>query len=74
MSYEEFLGLPITQITQFAQIIKFKRENDIPFSEDELVMQEHFIRYTENLKLQEDKARLEYCYSLNPPPKKDKYK
>lgn len=72
MSYEEFLGLPITQITQFAQVIKFKRENDIPFSEDELVMQEHFIKYTENLKLQEDRARLEYFYSLKPYQKKNK--
>jgi hypothetical protein len=64
MSYEEFLDLPVNYITQFAQNIRYKRENNIPFSEEDLELQEHFIRYTEDLKLQEEKARLEYFYSL----------
>jgi hypothetical protein len=65
MSYEEFLDLPVNHITQFAQNIKYKRENNIPFTEEELELQEHFITYTDGLKLQEDKARLEYYYSLD---------
>ena len=65
MSYEEFLDLPVNYITQFAQNIRYKRENNIPFSEEDLELQEHFIRYTEDLKLQEEKARLEYFYSLD---------
>lgn len=65
MSYEEFLDLPVDYITQFAQNIKFKRENDIPFTEEDLLLQKHFIRYTQELKLQEEKARLEYFYSLD---------
>lgn len=66
MSYEDFLDLPVNYITQFAQNIKYKRENDIPFSDEDLELQEHFIRYTQELKLQEEKARLEYFYSLAP--------
>lgn len=65
MSYEEFLDLPVEYITQFAQNIRFKRENDIPFNDDDLILQKHFIRYTQELKLQEEKARLEYFYSLD---------
>jgi hypothetical protein len=65
MSYEEFLDLPVNYITQYAQNIRYKRENNIPFTEDELQLQEHFIRYTNDLKLQEDKARLEYMFSLD---------
>jgi len=64
MSYEEFLELPVTFITQLAQNIRFKRENDIPFSNEELDLVNHFVRYTDGLKLQEDIARLEYFYSL----------
>lgn len=65
MSYEEFLDLPVNYITQFAQNIKYKRENNIPFSEDDIQLQEYFMRYTEELKLQEEKARLEYMFSLD---------
>lgn len=65
MSYEEFLDLPVNYITQFAQNIRYKRENNIPFTEEDIELQEHFIRYTEDLKLQEEKARLEYFYSLD---------
>ena len=65
MSYEEFLDLPVNYITQLAQNIRYKRENNIPFTEEELELQEHFITYTEGLKLQEDKARLEYMWSLD---------
>ena len=64
MSYEEFLNLPVNHITQFAQNIRFKRENDIPFSEEELTLERHFVRYTKGVRLQEDIARLEYFYSL----------
>jgi hypothetical protein len=73
MSYEEFLDLPVNHITQLAQNIKFKRENNIPFSDEELIMEQHFAHYTKDLKLQEEKARLEYFYSLNA-YKKNKYK
>lgn len=65
MSYEEFLDLPVDYITQYAQNIKFKRENNIPFTEEDLELQEHFKKYTGELKLQEEKARLEYMYSLD---------
>lgn len=65
MSYEEFLDLPVNYITQFAQNIKYKRENNIPFSEEDLQLQKYFIRYTQDLQLQEEKARLEYFYSLD---------
>ena len=64
MSYEEFLNLPVNHITQFAQNIRFKRENDIPFSEEELTLERYFVRYTKGVRLQEDIARLEYFYSL----------
>ena len=64
MSYEEFLNLPVNHITQFAQNIRFKRENDIPFSEEELTLERRFVRYTKGVRLQEDIARLEYFYSL----------
>jgi hypothetical protein len=70
MSYEDFLELPVNYITQFAQNIRYKRENDIPFSDEDIELQEHFIRYTEELKLQEEKARLEYFYSLDSYKKK----
>jgi hypothetical protein len=73
MSYEEFLDLPVTYINEFAQNIQYKVNNNIPFSDDELLMQDHFIRYTKELKLQEDKTRLEYHYSLDA-YEKDKYK
>jgi hypothetical protein len=73
MSYEEFLDLPVNYITQFAQNIRYKRENDIPFTDKDLELQEHFIRYTQDLKLQEEKARLEYMFSLDA-HRKDKYK
>jgi hypothetical protein len=65
MSYEEFLDLPVNYITQFAQNIRYKRENDIPFTDKDLELQDHFIKYTEELKLQEEKARLEYMWSLD---------
>jgi hypothetical protein len=65
MSYEEFLDLPVDYISRLAQNIKYKREHNISFSDDELLMQDHFIRYTKELKLQEDKTRLEYHYSLD---------
>jgi hypothetical protein len=65
MSYEEFLDLPVTYINEFVENINFKNKNSIPFTEEELELQEHFIRYTKELKLQEDKTRLEYHYSLD---------
>lgn len=65
MSYEDFLDLPVSYISEIAKIIRFKRENDIQFSEEEKELQEHFIRYTQELKLQEEKARLEYMFSLD---------
>jgi hypothetical protein len=64
MSYEEFLDLPVNRVTQICQNLKFKRENNIPFSQEEEELQEHFINYTQDLKLQEEKARLEYMWSL----------
>jgi hypothetical protein len=71
MSYEDFLDLPVDYITQVANIIRFKREHNIPFSEEEEELVEHFVRYTESLKLKEDVMRLEYCYDLE---SYDKYK
>jgi hypothetical protein len=65
MSYEDFLDLPVNHITQFAQNIRYKRENNIPFTEEDIELQEHFLKYTEELKLQEEKARLEYMFSLD---------
>jgi hypothetical protein len=65
MSYEDFLDLPVNHITQFAQNIRYKRENNIPFTEEDIELQEHFLKYTEELKLQEEKARLEYMWSLD---------
>lgn len=65
MSYEEFLDLPVSYITQFAHNIKYKRENNIPFNDDDLELQKHFTRYTQDLKLQEEKARLEFMFSLD---------
>jgi len=65
MSYEEFLNLPVNRITQFAQNIKFKRENDIPFSKEELTLEKYFVRYTKDVRIQEDIARLEYFYGLD---------
>jgi hypothetical protein len=65
MSYEEFLDLPVTYINEFVENINFKNKNNIPFTEEELELQEHFISYTKELKLQEDKTRLEYHYSLD---------
>jgi hypothetical protein len=65
MSYDEFLDLPVTYINEFVENINFKNKNNIPFTEEELELQEHFIRYTKELKLQEDKTRLEYHYSLD---------
>jgi hypothetical protein len=65
MSYDEFLDLPVTYINEFVENINFKNKNNIPFTEEELELQEHFIRYTKELKLQEDKTRLEYYYSLD---------
>ena len=64
MSYEEFLDLPVNHVTQFAQNIRYKRENNIPFTEEDFQLQEHFVRYTQDLKLQEERARLEYMWSL----------
>lgn len=65
MSYEEFLDLPVNYITQFAQNIRYKRENNIPFNEEDLKLQKYFTRYIEDLKIQEEKARLEYMFSLD---------
>ena len=70
MSYEEFLNLPVNHITQFAQNIRFKRENDIPFSKEELTLERHFVRYTKDVRMQEDIARLEYFYGLDDYKKK----
>lgn len=64
MSYEEFLDLPVDYIRELAKIIQHKRENRIPFTDQEKIMVDHFIRYTNELKLQEEKARLEYCYQM----------
>lgn len=65
MSYEEFLDLPVNYITEMARIIRMKRESNIPFSQDDIEFREHFIRYTQELQLKEDRMRLEYCWSLN---------
>jgi hypothetical protein len=65
MSYEEFLDLPVDYITQYAKHIRSKRENNIPLTEEDVELQEHFVRYTEELKLQEEKARLEHMFSLD---------
>jgi hypothetical protein len=65
MSYEEFLDLPVEYVRELAKIIHHKRENRIPFTDEEKEMVDHFIRYTNELKLQEDKARLEYCFQLD---------
>ena len=65
MSYDEFLDLPVEYITRLAQTIRHKRENNIPFNDEETELQEHFIRYTQELKLQEEKSRLEFMYSLD---------
>ena len=64
MSYEEFLDLPVNRIQEIAKIIRYKREHNIPYSEEEEDLVKHFVRYTQELKLQEDKARLEYHYNL----------
>jgi hypothetical protein len=64
MSYEEFLDLPVTRIQEIAKIIRYKREHNIPYSDEEEELVEHFVRYTQELKLQENKARLEHFYNL----------
>jgi pantothenate kinase len=64
MSYEEFLDLPVEYVRELAKIIHYKRENRLPFSAEEKEVVDHFIRYTNELKLQETKAMLEYCYEL----------
>lgn len=64
MSYEEFLDFPVDYITEYAKHIRYKREHNIPLTEEDIELQEHFVRYTEELKLQEEKARLEYMFSL----------
>lgn len=65
MSYEEFLDLPVNYITNMARIIKMKRESNIPFNQDDIEFREHFIRYTQELQLKEDRMRLEYCWELD---------
>jgi hypothetical protein len=65
MSYEDFLNLPISRIQEISKIIRFKRENEVPLSEEEVELRDHFIRYTQDLKLKEEKTRLEYFYKLD---------
>lgn len=65
MSYEEFLNLPADFIINFAKEMKYKSEKNIPFTGEDLEIRDHFIRYTKDLKLQEEKQRLEYFYSLD---------
>lgn len=65
MSYEEFLQLPVNFIVRQAQNIKFKRENNIPLSEEETELRDHFIAYSNQVFLEETRARLEYCWSLD---------
>lgn len=65
MSYEEFLQLPVDFIVRQAQNIKFKRENNIPLSEEEHELRDHFSQYSQEVLLEENKARLEYCWSLD---------
>jgi hypothetical protein len=65
MSYEDFLNLPISRIQEISKIIRFKRENEVPLSEEEVELRDHFIRYTQDLKLKEEKTRLEHFYKLD---------
>jgi hypothetical protein len=65
MSYEEFLDLPVEYVREIAKFITHKRENNLPFTDEEKELVDHFIRYTNELKLKEDRARLEYCYQLD---------
>jgi hypothetical protein len=64
MSYEEFLNLPVDSVTKFVQVIKHKRLNNIPFNDEELELCEHVEKYVKQIKLNEDKTRLEYMFSL----------
>lgn len=65
MSYEEFLDLPVDYVRRIIKNLNYKRENRIPLSEEESELQNHFIYYTQDLKLREEKERLEYMWSLD---------
>lgn len=71
MSYEEFLNLPVDYIHRFTEIVEFKLEHNIPFSDEEILLQDHFIRYIDEIKLQEKRSFLEFCYDMGTDDKED---
>lgn len=64
MEYKEFLTSTPEDIIRWSNVIKFKVRNEIPFSEEELQIREHMVRYCNEVKLDLQKELLERCYKI----------
>lgn len=57
MSYEDFLDLPLEDVHNFMNIIKWKNDRGLPLSDDENEIKSYLIRYS-------DSVRLERCFRM----------
>lgn len=65
MSYEEFLDLTIPEFNRICENLRYKNHFRIPLSDEENVIQEHMVKYYNDIKLQEQKQHLEYLFGLD---------
>ena len=67
MTYEEFLDHPTSFLDDMTKVIIIKSKYRLDFTEEEKEINEHLMRYWEEMKLNELRGKFERCWDLDNP-------
>ena len=62
MTYEEFLQMPANFVTDIAKVIDIKINYGLKFTEEEILIKDHLLRYHEQAKLGSLRNHFEKCW------------
>ena len=62
MTYEDFLQMPATFVTDIAKVIDIKLNYRMKFTEEELQIKDHLLQYYEESKLGSLRNHFEKCW------------
>lgn len=64
MTYEEFLDMPTTFMDDMLKLVEVKNKYRLEFTKEEKEINQHLLKYWEEMKLNELRFKFEKCWNI----------
>lgn len=65
MTYEEFLDMPTTFMDDMLKLVEVKNKYRMDFTKQEKEINQHLLKYWEEMKLNELRFKFEKCWEID---------